>query len=294
MEKSQNAVHGYDPLRTVSENLAFAGERARAAERSLDLCSSQLADLICRSAGTDTPEERFADFCAAFPDATGAQKADFCKKLAASQVIPSREELLGLNDHASPGSYGRISFVRNRYNDDAFRKFSEIVPSAKISHVSGFTEACEDVFNSRSEYCILPVENSTDGRLFVFYAMLDRYDLRICAVCGLETDGQSRDVCYALAGRTAPPKLPRTASAAFEFSLTWQDGAPLEQLLSAASAFGAVLRKTDTTPVEYDRNLFRYYFIFTLSTASVYHFAFFLSLAYPGYSLIGYYPLGER
>lgn len=73
MEKSQNAVHGYDPLRTVSENLAFAGERARAAERSLDLCSSQLADLICRSAGTDTPEERFADFCAAFPDATGAQ-----------------------------------------------------------------------------------------------------------------------------------------------------------------------------------------------------------------------------
>ena len=184
--------------------------------------------------------------------------------------------------------------MRNRYNDDAFRKFSEIVPSAKISHVSGFTEACEDVFNSRSEYCILPVENSTDGRLFVFYAMLDRYDLRICAVCGLETDGQSRDVCYALAGRTAPPKLPRTASAAFEFSLTWQDGAPLEQLLSAASAFGAVLRKTDTTPVEYDRNLFRYYFIFTLPTASVYHFAFFLSLAYPGYSLIGYYPLGER
>ncbi len=277
----------------LSENLSFSKERQQLATESVALCSSCFAEFLCKNEKARPPEELYATFCASLPHAGGYEKALFCRSLCNSDSghLPKKEELFGWNLTAEAGSHGRITYVRNRYNDYAFQVFSKIIPNAKFSYATGFAEACENVFNNRCEYCILPIENSADGRLFVFYTMLDRFDLKICSVCEAESDDASSGSCYALVGKTLPPKIPRSLSFTFEFCITGENGNFFRDLTDAASAFSADLIKVDTLPTEYDRRLFRYYFNFTMPQTYIYAFALYLSLEYPGYIPVGCYPL---
>ena len=161
--------------------------------------------------------------------------------------------------------------------------------------MSSFTDACEEVLDSRCEFCIIPVENTSDGRLFGFYSMIDRYDLKIVGACEIETDDHSKSIRYALAGRG----ISQRAFAAFkkkketvflEFSLVSDNAFFMNDLLLAAKRCNAVPIKVNSLPVSYDDNAERFFFTLKISAEHIYAFILYLSLEFSSFSFIGLYP----
>lgn len=141
--------------------------------------------------------------------------------------FPSGEEL-------SSFSFNRISYQKNGYTESAFQRFSGMLGEARASYAHSFPSVCEDVYNGICEYCILPVENSTEGRLGSFIRLISQFDLKIAATCDVQT-GEDKTTRFALLRRNiarlhVDPKLPRY----YEFSCTLGEyPAPQDLLISA-------------------------------------------------------------
>lgn len=282
--------------KVLCENLELCCERASLVQNQYSLCAESLAEEICLSFDGNNAASLYEDFKSSLPINNTTACAIFCNILAKKERISSRNkcdsvsELFGMNQIPSPGSHGKISFVRNKYNEAAYEKFSNIVSNTKFLYASSFASACEDVINGVSEYAIFPIENSSDGRLFGFYSLLDRFELRICAVTEIETDDDSTSsILFALVGKTIPKRIRNEDMCDMEFSIARGDSEKLVDFLHAASAFSAALKKIDTVSLEYDHDLYKHYFTFSIPCEKAFAFAIYLSFEYPNYIPIGFY-----
>ena len=124
-----------------------------------------------------------------------------------------------------------------------------------------------------------------------FYSMMDRYDLRICACCRLDTEEQSDSVRYALVGKARPDRLPRQSDYYLEFSVTAQTGQFPEDMLRAVAVLDATLLGLDSLPVPYSDGLQRYSFTLRVTEQSAYALDLYLSAEHTGYAPIGLYPM---
>lgn len=95
----------------------------------------------------------------------------------------SYEDILGYFDEVNANVKGRIACVRSEYIENAYSKLSAFVDKPKVSYFSSYEDVAESVYNGIAEYCILPIYNDLDGRLRGFYSLINRYELKICAVC---------------------------------------------------------------------------------------------------------------
>ncbi len=281
-----------DILFRLKSNLATAEHRFAVVKEQRKLYTAMLAEEICRTDGS--ADTLFQAFLSATDEKSELTKALFCRTYA--QLHPKDaalrpEALFGLDETPPAGAHGKIAFVRNRYNERAYERFSDSVVGAKPLHSSGFSEACDEVYNGNASYAILPIENSTSGRLFSFYAIMDRYELKICAITEIESDDGSENVRYALVGRSAPRAFGKSAVCALECSLTREDGSHLADLLQTASELGATARKIDFLPLEYDYSFYRVFCTFQLSVTDAAAFGLYLLLSYPNYNPIGFYKL---
>ena len=121
--------------------------------------------------------------------------------------------------------------------------------------------------------------------------MLDRYELKICAVCEPDSDDNGDGgVKYALVGRSVPDRISKSARWSFEFSVISDSGSDFSDISRVSAVFGARLMKIDSLPVEYDGGLQKYYFTFGLPEASIPAFDLFLSEEYSRYTAVGMYP----
>ncbi len=191
---------------------------------------------------------------------------------------------------SAPGSHGKIAFVKNNYNEKAFEIFSGTVTRAKPVHSTSFFNACEDVYNDLCEFCILPTESTQSGKLLSFYAMLDRYELKICALCSIDTDDGRESVKYALVGKNMPDRLPKSEALCFECSVLSMEGSLSTDIISAASALGIGIVGIYSLPLSYDNSQQKYFFTFLASEKSICAMELFLSSEHRGYTPIGIYP----
>ncbi len=280
---------------TLRENLEFCEERLSLLKNQYRLCAENLAEHLLLARETDNIASVYEEFKSLLPSDNGVACAAFFKVLQKNQPTMSKKceavfALLGMNESAQPGSHGKISYVRNKYNDVAFENFSFIIRNAKFSYAPSFASACEDVISGVCEYAILPIENSSDGRLFGFYSLLDRYELHICATTSLETnEDNASSIRFALIGKNAPEKIENDALCNFEFSIARENGKRLAELLQAAYEFSAFPQKTDTISLEYDHDLYKHYLTFSIPCEEAYAFALYLSFEYPNYTPIGFY-----
>ncbi|MBQ8849811.1 MAG: hypothetical protein IJ011_05735 [Clostridia bacterium] len=273
------------------ENIGEFSRRQNIAEEQRRLSVSELVETFVsgdfgREAG-DVCEE----FRKKLPMSTYEDRARLCMALGASRRYGTelwRHSFFG--EEIAAGSHGKVALVRNRYNESAFSCFSKVITTPKEVFSPSFSAACEDVYDSRCEFCILPVENSRNGRLFGFYSMLDRYELKICAVCEPDSESVEGSAKYALVGRAIPDRVPKNAHWSFEFSVISDNGKALSDISGVADIFGARLSKIDSLPVEYDSGLQKYYFTFDLPEKNIPPFHLFMSEEYTRYTLVGLYP----
>ena len=129
--------------------------------------------------------------------------------------------------------------------------------------------------------------------------MLDRYDLKIVSVCELENEERGKSVRYALAGKGLDRKSFATITkkrplCSFEFSIISPDALFVSEIISAASASGALPTMTDSLPVEYDDKLRRFFFTLDIHPSSLYPLSLYLALEHSSYTFIGFYSVGSR
>ena len=267
--------------------------RSELSEKQRDGEITGLINVIINSSRARRPEEICEEFRKAFPSYTSTDLAKLCHALSESQRYGASvwaRSFFGSEDIPA-GSHGKVALVRNKYNEEAFELFSKVITNPKPIYSPSFSDACEDVFDGRCEFCVLPVENSQSGRLFGFYSMFDRYELRICAVCELDAAGTSESTRYALVGKLVPDRIPKSLRWRFECSVISETGAVLGEISRVCHVFGAELSKVDSLPVEYDEKLKKYFFTFEIPENTISGFDLYLSEKYARYSPIGLYPL---
>lgn len=188
-------------------------------------------------------------------------------------------------------SFNRISYQKNSYTDAAYQRFASLLPEPRASYAHSFPTVCEDVYNGLSEYCILPLENSAEGRLNSFSRLIAEYDMKIAAVCGVQV-GEGRVTNFALLRKTAV--ILRSGSAfprLFEFSGMLIDPDAPEDILSAARMFGLKLMRADISSPEGSNNDLLFHPVFSADSGDLPAFLLYLSMALPGANLIGLYPV---
>lgn len=210
------------------------------------------------------------------------------KKNIVRYFLP-REDSLVSEDAAE-----RIAYLKNSYNDVAYMQFSSLLSSPRAAYFSNVTDVCESVYNGSCEYCILPVETASDGKLISFYEMILKYSFNIAAVYDLRGDeGYTR---YALLSKSAVSYSPSLRSKArnryFEFIITETDTVSLEELLCAASFCSLKLCRIDTLSTHSSASKGAGAFlcpVFRADGADLYTFLMFLAIDCPDYIPVGLY-----
>lgn len=95
----------------------------------------------------------------------------------------SYEDILGYFEDADIQIRGKIACVRSEYIENAYAALSSAVTSPKVSYFQSYGDAAEAAYNGITEYCILPTYNNAEGKLRGFYSLINKYELKICAIC---------------------------------------------------------------------------------------------------------------
>ncbi len=160
---------------------------------------------------------------------------------------------------------GRIAYMPNAFADNAYLAFAHRVKSERNGHACraatfhSFVDACEEVYNGLCEYCILPLENTADGKLTAFSRLIVTYRLFITAVCDVENHTLTEKNITRFALLTRAPDgpvltLPETTHRPrlMELLHTTATSPSPTDLTVAATFCGLTLRQMDTLPIPED------------------------------------------
>ena len=303
----------YSPENIIAANLNELDERMGY------LCEQELAHLRELALQIVEDGSEALDFIASLPDHRPPSPLPRDSRVAENSTLSAQlqrmrgvwksvllcseiDRLLGTQYHVedffedaeapSDASRGRIVYQRNSYADNAYLRFSELIPEARAVYAHSFGAMCEEVVRGNCEYCILPLENSTEGHLNSFARLIDQYELKIAATCDIPTTDGSRITRFALLRRDLSPALPilKSARCCFEFSLPTNELPEPGEVLYAAACCGLVCNRVDTR-VHRAEGIAQSVtqFSFYADYGNLRAFLLFLSMEAPQYTAIGYY-----
>ena len=195
-------------------------------------------------------------------------------------------------EEASVDQSPRVVYQRNSYTDSAYLRFAAFLEDSRAIYAQSFPVACEDVFNGVCQYCILPLESSSEGQLNSFVRLIDRYNLKIAATCDVATTDGSRVTRFALLRRTVLPLLSNTKRELyFEFSEPLNAEPGIASILSAAQLCGLTLCSIDSRQRQAngeEPSLTR--FVYRIGNGNLVAFLLYLSAYAPLSECVGIYP----
>ena len=284
MEKSRQG------LDTVSENIRILGKRAKMTRKQTDICIEQLCQMAIND--NDDIHAVWDMFCENAVECDAYCGIMLCKMICEDiRYAPALVEMSVFGDTEDIGASAknRIAYVRNKRNDKLFLDFSDRIKGAKAHYATSFSDACEAVFNGACEYCILPVENNKDGKLYSFYSMMDRYELKIVQVIREDSEDGTESTVFALAARSLVLSAKSAAGQMFEFSVINENADFISDVIMAVNALGGKLADVGTQPVPYDQPRRKYYFTVDPRGASAVPLALYMTMKYAGYTPVGLY-----
>lgn len=250
----------------------------------------------------DLGEYFSADTVASFFDSISvSEKLEICRTLR-KEIKDTRDALKLLIEVSGPSqselrdenSSGRIAYMKNNYTESAFLKFSKVLSSARSAYFQSFDAVCEEVYSGRCEFCILPLESSSEGQLNSFYSMIDRFELKIAAVCDVEHHDSQRFTRFALLKKSLFETVglrhqPKEQILEFRFSSAIGGTSPLCDILTAAEACRLRLLRLASLPLPYNDEMLSYYASFTVDGAELLTFLTFIALEFPQCDPLGVY-----
>ena len=122
------------------------------------------------------------------------------------EITPGKRKISDfLQSSVSDIDTGNIACFKNITFDKAYKALSKYVPSSDITYYADFNSVCEAVYDGKADFCILPIENSSDGRLGGFYNLISKYELFICLASDVSSNDENAKTRFALCGKNAEP-----------------------------------------------------------------------------------------
>ncbi len=220
----------------------------------------ELAELLCDEAGEEEIFFRDEAFAAKYRAAVNDSPlaiADFNRRrvMIEEKSLSAMEralllcrlcDTLGIHGIQGAGTFfdetdtaegETISYVRSSLADAAYLTFASAMSDPKVLYAHEFTEICENVYYDRSAYCLLPVENTADGRLAGFRSLILKYGLKIASICRICDPLTEEETVFALLKKNL--SFETGGIRYFECQVTARD---LLSLLASAEACGMKLR----------------------------------------------------
>ena len=291
-------MNSYERYDVLKNNLREFQARRDIASEQCALTLSEMVNEICKENLSAESTDIFRKYSDLAPLASATDKLLLCRRLLANEYkTDATNEIneliaIGDNEDISSDAHGKVAYPKNNFNDSAYERLSLSVDSADPIYTSSINSACEAVADGSCEFCIMPMENSLEGKLFGFYALIDRFELKISNTCEVQSEGESR-IRYALVSRGCREpsnSIPPDTSYILEFFVLDSDAGFLGDLIPAADACGAELVSIDSRPVPYDTQSKKFIMSFRIRVGEALLFRAFLGLNYDSYSPIGLYP----
>ena len=204
------------------------------------------------------------------------------------------ETLFGKYEPCATDAANKIAYVKNNFTDTAYLKFAEALGNAKFSYFTSFEMACEEVYSGKCEFCILPIETSIDGKLFTFYSMIDKYELKITSLCPVEHPEDQRYTSFALLRKSLfSTDVLNSVSAKLNLEIRIPQSplgaSPLQSILQAASTCDLKLLSINSMPLTYRKNLTSYHAVFGTHGSDIGTFLTYVALEFPQCYAVGVY-----
>lgn len=273
-------------LSIISDNITDLSARRDIISKQVRISFQMLAQAL--KDDLQSYKEAVAEHC------KGASPQDvvcFFGALAQNTDIPlsSISMLEGRFERFENKAEEKVAYLKNNYTNSAFLKFSKIVRSPKAIYKPSFDEVCEAVYNGSCDYCILPIESIANGKLFGFYSLIDKYDLKIFAVCDIDEKHSSNRTRYALLSRKILITTQKDHKSYLEFSLIDDSADALADIMSAAHHCSLGLYRVDSISVPYDDTTLKFYHIFDSSDSALVPFLMYLDIKHPSCKIVGNY-----
>ncbi len=201
-------------------------------------------------------EENRSGASAVYSRLSFTERMIICENIAKRLFTDKRlatDLLFGESDEISNAASERIAYLKNSYNDNVYMQFSALFSSPRAAYFESVTDVCESVYNENCEYCILPIETSSDGKLTAFYEIILKYGFKITAVYDLSHSENKKYTRYALLGKklrreTSKEAVIKSKSKAkfFEFAVECDEYPTITDILCAADYCSMQLRRIDT------------------------------------------------
>ncbi len=229
------------------------------------------------------------------------EKVEFCRRIARCIADNSEiyENFSDIGEGCVEEARGKTAYMKNDFTDSAYEAFSKMVELKDVSYHTSFQSLCEDVDLGSCEYCILPVENSSTGKLMSFYSMIDKYELKIRSICKVVHPDGENFTKFALLSKFSI--FPGILSASYAYlnkrrlevriTQTSNSDSPLYDVLRAADACSMKPQRIDSFPLSYNEDLLGYYIIFSMDNPDVKTFLTYLTLELPQSYVVGIYSI---
>lgn len=190
--------------------------------------------------------------------------------------------LAGIN-----GTPPTVVYVGNPYADEAKRRlFGDSQARERVCR--SFSELCDDISTGVGDGCMIPIENTSDGKLMSFYSVIDRFELKILRACDIDNSDGSQATRYALLSRRAcRPSDEGEHYLEFSFTLSGQN--ELYGLLRVAEQMSLQPSRFDSVPQRYDEAASTLYPVLRGRGDDLLCFLLYLKLELHGHTFIGLY-----
>ena len=142
----------------------------------------------------------------------------------------------------------------NRHSAVALERFSQLFEKTNPTLAQSFSDVCEMVGDMESDFGVVPIENSFDGRLGSFYRMLDKNELKIIAVCNIEDDAGESSTRFALVSSSVC-QWENDYTQWIELSASSFESSRILELISVAEILKMPVKRLSSVPLYYRGNV---------------------------------------
>ena len=189
------------------------------------------------------------------------------EKLSVCRIFHERlstQSILALNVPHQRTTAAHIAYwYSNAYAKEAFDRFGKLFESCDGIAVDSFNAVCERIEDDNT-FGVIPIINSGDGRLISFYRMLDKFDLKISAVCTIENHGNDGFTKFALVGKRLG-KIDLENKSSIEFCVSQR----VSEYICIADLLNAELGEITSIPSLYSASEYTNYITITADRNSL-------------------------
>ncbi len=201
----------------------------------------------------------------------------------------SKSMFFGSADVLTESAKSKVAFIDNNYTNEALLRFTSSMSSPSAVPLESFDELCECVYGGEAEFGILPIESSDNGKLLYFYSLINKYELKISAVCSVDTSDLG-STTFALVRKSIEyPQLRFGKPDMLELFVTPRENDSFSDILTAAELCSLRLYRVDSLPLSYRSESFITCPVFRAENAEIDVFLLYMALDFPQYTPIGIY-----